>query len=254
MEYLSGRFARGRYEVVVCNDGSDDDTGEVLASLQARFPALKVVTHAKNQGAAAALATAIAHTTRDWVLLVDSDGQFPVENLERFEEAWTEPPPQAFLGVRMGKKDSPFSRFGSWSSGQLCNAFHGAHYRDFNSAFKLVRGDLLRSLTLEAKGLNYSTEITSKLLERGVPLVEVPVSHVPRETGTSSMRALRGATHRFLFVSYVGMRQLLLSTGVLREPGQVPLADARPGGRRTGKNGASRRADPKGRGQRTRAS
>jgi dolichol-phosphate mannosyltransferase len=183
MEYLAARFPAGAYEVVICNDGSDDDTGEVLAALGKRFPALKVVTHEKNQGAAAALTTAIAHTTKGWVLLIDSDGQFPVENLERFEAAWTQPEPRAFLGVREGKKDSLFSRFGSWSSGQLCNLFHHSRYRDFNSAFKLVRGDLVRSLHLEAKGLNYSTEITSKLLERNVTLVEVPVAHVPRASG-----------------------------------------------------------------------
>jgi len=218
MEYLASRFEPGAFEVVICNDGSDDDTGEVLAALATRFPALKVITHPKNQGAAAALTTAIAHTTKAWVLLIDSDGQFPVENLERFEAAWTDPAPQAFIGVRLGKKDSLFSRFGSWSSGQLCNAFHRSHYRDFNSAFKLVRGDLLRSLQLEAKGLNYSTEITSKLLERSVRLVEVPVEHVPRESGTSSVRVFKGALHRFLFVSYIGLRQLLIATGVLRRP------------------------------------
>ncbi|MHB8419590.1 MAG: glycosyltransferase family 2 protein [Myxococcales bacterium] len=222
MEYLAARFPAGRYEVVICNDGSDDDTGEVLAALAARFPALRVVTHAVNQGAAAALTTAIAHTTRAWVLLIDSDGQFPIEDLERFEGAWAEPPPQAFIGVRLGKKDSLFSRFGSWSSGQLCNAFHRSHYRDFNSAFKLVRGDLLRSLHLEAKGLNYSTEITSRLLEHRVALVEVPVEHVPRRSGTSSVKVIKGALHRFLFVSYIGLRQLLLATGVLRRPQAAP--------------------------------
>jgi dolichol-phosphate mannosyltransferase len=222
MEYLAGRFEPGRHEVVICNDGSDDDTGAVLAALATRFPALKIVTHAKNQGAAAALTSAIAATTKAWVLLIDSDGQFPVENLERFEAAWTEPAPQAFLGVREGKQDSLFSRFGSWSSGQLCNLFHGSRYQDFNSAFKLVRGDLVRALHLEAKGLNYSTEITSKLLERKVALVEVRVAHVPRASGTSSMRALRGAVHRFLFVSYIGMRQLLFAAGVLQRPQPLP--------------------------------
>jgi glycosyltransferase involved in cell wall biosynthesis len=221
MQYLQGRFAAGAFEVVICNDGSDDDTGEVLASLAARFPALKVATHARNQGAAAALTTAIAHTTKAWVLLIDSDGQFPIEDLERFEAAWADPAPQAFIGFRLGKKDSDFSRFGSWASGQACNVFHGSNYKDFNSAFKLVRGELLRSLNLEAKGLNYSTEITSKLLERGVQLKEVPVEHVPRASGTSSVKVLRGAIHRFLFVAYIGFRQILIGVGVLRRPGTV---------------------------------
>jgi glycosyltransferase involved in cell wall biosynthesis len=55
MEYLSKGFAPGMFEVVICNDGSKDATAEVLAQLQSQYPALKVVTHKKNQGAAAAL-------------------------------------------------------------------------------------------------------------------------------------------------------------------------------------------------------
>lgn len=222
MAYLGERFAPGHYEVVICDDGSDDDTGEVLAGLAERFAALKVVTHVKNQGAAAALADAIARTTKGWVLLIDSDGQFPIENLEAFEAALGDaqhPSAEAFLGARQGKKDSGFARFGSWASGQVSNLVHGSQYKDFNSAFKLVRGDLLRSLTLEAKGLNYSTEITSRLLERGVALKEVAVSHQDRRTGTSSVRLLRGASHRLLFVGYLTARQALLKAGILRRPG-----------------------------------
>jgi hypothetical protein len=87
--------------------------------------------------------------------------------------------------------------------------------RDFNSAFKLVWGPTLRGLGLEAKGMNYSTEVTSRLLERGIVPVEVAIEHRPRMAGTSHMKLLRGALHRFLFVCYVALRQLLLRLGIL---------------------------------------
>ena len=47
---------------------------------------LRVVDFAQNQGAAAALCAAIDATRMDWVLLIDSDGQFPIDNVERFLE------------------------------------------------------------------------------------------------------------------------------------------------------------------------
>ncbi len=62
------------YEIVVCNDGSKDATGAILDKMAEANPHVKPVQMQKNQGAAAALTTAIAHTTKDWVLLVDSDG------------------------------------------------------------------------------------------------------------------------------------------------------------------------------------
>ena len=109
-------------------------------------------------------------------------------------------------------------RFGSWASSCLCNLVHGTRLADFNSAFQLVWGPALRKLDLEVKGLNYSTEMTSRLLERRIVPVAVAIEHRPRVTGTSSMKLVRGALHRFLFVAYIAMRQLLLRLGVLRRP------------------------------------
>ena len=203
------------FEIVVCNDGSRDETGPILDRLAAADHRLQPVHFATNQGAAAALTNAIRYTTMDWVLLIDSDGQFPIENLPRLVAALDAGDTRAVMGVRE-KKDAAFARFGSWSSGVLCNLFHGTRLRDFNSAFKLVEGTLLRSLVLEAKGLNYSTEITSRLLERRVKLVEVEIVHRPRTSGKSSRTLFRSVVHRFLFVLYVGMRQLLLKLNVIQ--------------------------------------
>ena len=124
---------------------------------------------------------------------------------------------KAAIGIRQ-KKDVPFARFGSWASGLVCNVVHGSTLKDFNSAFKLVWGPTLRGLGLEAKGMNYSTEVTSRLLERRIVPVEVAITHRPRITGVSSMKLVRGAIHRLLFVKYIALRQLLLKLGIITRP------------------------------------
>jgi len=204
------------FEIVICNDGSRDATGQILESLCAVYPEVRPIHFPANQGAAAALSEAIAHTTLDWVLLIDSDGQFPIENLALMVEAVERAGAKCAIGVRRLKQNSRFARFGSKSSGAICNFFHGTKYRDFNSAFKLVDGALLRSIPLEAKGFNYSTEISSKLLEREVPFIEVDIEHGPRAGGESSLRLLRGTRDRLLFVIYIGFRQLLLKYQILQ--------------------------------------
>ncbi|HVT73249.1 MAG TPA: glycosyltransferase family 2 protein [Lacunisphaera sp.] len=220
--YLAARFPAGCFEIVICNDGSKDDTARVLDALAGRFSAVRPCHHAVNQGAAAALATAIRHTTQAWVLLLDADGQFPIENLERFAAAHERDPAPAYIGFRPRKEDSPFARFGSWASGWACNLFHGTRYRDFNCALKCVEGRLLRDLSLEAKGLNYSTEISSKILERGVAMREVAVLHQPRRRGRSSRSLIRGSLHRLLLVAYLGFRQLLFRLQVLQRRPYTP--------------------------------
>lgn len=215
--YLSSLAELESFEIVICNDGSRDRTGETLDRLTLSVPELHPLHFAQNQGAAAALNAAIAATKGDWVLLIDSDGQFPIQNLPDMMAALRKSGGRAAIGIRQ-KKDVAFAQFGSWASGQICNLAHGSRMRDFNSAFKLVWGPSLRNLGLEAKGMNYSTEVTSRLLERGIVPVEVSIEHRPRVTGVSSMKLVRGAIHRFLFVSYIALRQLLLGLGILSRP------------------------------------
>jgi glycosyltransferase involved in cell wall biosynthesis len=205
------------FEIVICNDGSKDDTGAILDRLANNYPQLRPLHFSSNQGAAAALNAAIAATTGNWVLLIDSDGQFPIQNLPDMIEALRRSGGMAAIGIRC-KKDAAFARFGSWASGLLCNLAHGTRLADFNSAFKLVSGPVLRGLGLEAKGMNYSTEVTSRLLECGIVPVEVTIEHRPRTAGVSSMKLMRGARDRFLFVLYIVLRQALLGLGILTRP------------------------------------
>ena len=216
LAYLRQAKLADEFEIVVCNDGSKDRTGALMDELARGNPEFRPVHHGVNQGAAAALTTAIHHTEGDWVLLIDSDGQFPLDNLLPLMQAVSNA--HAVVGVRPRKADSVFTRFGSAMSGWLCNVFHGTHYRDFNCALKLIEGRLVRSLHLEAKGLNYSGEVMSKLLEQGVELREVEVTHAKRAHGVSSAKALKGARDRFLFVMYIGLRQLLLRAQILQRP------------------------------------
>jgi glycosyltransferase involved in cell wall biosynthesis len=209
------------FEIVICNDGSKDQTGALLDHLALAYPRLKPLHFATNQGAAAALNAAIAATKGDWVLLLDSDGQFPIQNLPAMMAALRQSGDEshglAAIGIRQ-KKDAAFARFGSWASGVLCNIAHGSRLKDFNSAFKLVSGPVLRGLGLEAKGMNYSTEVTSRLLECGIVPVEVTIEHRPRVTGVSSMKLMCGARDRFLFVLYIILRQALLKRGIIIRP------------------------------------
>jgi dolichol-phosphate mannosyltransferase len=215
--FLAAQSSVAEFEIVICNDGSKDATGDILDRLTLSYPQLRPLHFAANQGAAAALNAAIAATKGDWILLMDSDGQFAIQNLPDMLAALGRSDEKAAIGIRK-KKDAAFAQFGSWASGLVCNLVHGSRLKDFNSAFKLVWGPALRGLGLEAKGMNYSTEVTSRLLERGIVPVEVEIAHRPRTTGTSSMRLVRGAAHRFLFVIYIALRQLLLRLNILVRP------------------------------------
>jgi dolichol-phosphate mannosyltransferase len=217
LQYLRQQVDIAQFEVVICNDGSIDNTGAMLNELALSQAEVRPVNFPVNQGAAAALAAAIANTRYDWVLLIDSDNQFPIENFAVLFAALKQHTVSAVLGVR-DKQDSAFARFGSKISGFICNLIHNSKLKDFNSACKLVDGKLLRSLVLEAKGMNYSTEITSRLLESKATIVEVDISHQHRAGGKSHMKLIKDSWHRMLFVGYIFIRQILLRFGILKRP------------------------------------
>ncbi|MBC7261055.1 MAG: glycosyltransferase family 2 protein, partial [Chloroflexi bacterium] len=63
-------------EIVIGEDGSTDGTKDILRGLQSKYDNLIVVDHAVNQGYGFALSSAIARSRGDYVLTIDSDGQF----------------------------------------------------------------------------------------------------------------------------------------------------------------------------------
>src|SRR5215510_11559599 len=105
LEYLETSPQFRDFEVILCNDGSRDDTGAILDGLARDFPALHPIHHAINKGAAAALATAIASSSGDWVLLLDADGQFPIENLPGLWQVVEQTGADAVIGFRTKKED-----------------------------------------------------------------------------------------------------------------------------------------------------
>jgi dolichol-phosphate mannosyltransferase len=219
VDALEGRPGLARYEISVCDDGSTDGTGAILERLAREHSTVRPQRHEQNRGGARALSTAIAATTADWILVLDSDGQFPIDCLDRFEAALrTQPWARAFIGARTQKRDSTFSRFGARMTTLALNALYGVRYRDLSSACQLVYGPLLRSLPIEARGLNYSVEMSARLLEAGVHPVEVDIEHAHRASGRSTRRLVQSSFERAGLVGYLTVRRALQRTGVLAEP------------------------------------
>src|SRR5918992_332401 len=75
------------YELIVINDGSYDDTGEVLAELERKYaPHMRVVTHERNRGYGGALRSGFAAATKELVFYTDGDGQYDVRELPKLLE------------------------------------------------------------------------------------------------------------------------------------------------------------------------
>src|SRR5215471_14240493 len=69
------------YEILVIDDGSTDNTPEILHSLASQYPALHVVRLRRNYGKAAALSEAFARVQGDFLITIDADLQDSPEEI-----------------------------------------------------------------------------------------------------------------------------------------------------------------------------
>jgi len=94
------------YEIIFVNDGSPDDSQEVLEGLTKTNPKIKAITHSRNFGSQAAFTSGMKRATGDGCVLLDGDLQDPPELIEDFHRVWLEGYDVVY-GVRT-KREMPF--------------------------------------------------------------------------------------------------------------------------------------------------
>jgi glycosyltransferase involved in cell wall biosynthesis len=173
------------FEVIVVNDGSHDNTPEVLERLTLQYgPRLRVVTHAVNRGYGGALRSGFSAARKDWVFYTDGDGQYDVGEL-----------PELLSSVRAGvglvngyKLERSDPRHRIWI-GAAYNTFARALFRirlrDIDCDYRLIRRDLLQDLKLTSTSGTICVELVRKLELSACGVVEVGVHHYPRLHGRS---------------------------------------------------------------------
>jgi len=202
-------------EVVVTNDGSRDETGAVLAEMKTRYPRLVVIENNPNQGYGAALGRAIYSSTGDVVISLDSDGQFDISDTRDLLPLLKDDV-DIVAGYRKAKKDSVFKVLADRIMNLMIRLMFNVRYKDTNCALKLYKGDVIRSMHLEARGFQLPTEIILKAHASGLNVIESPVNHQERSGGQSSLAPIKTGWQMFIFLLYLRRKIKLYRCGVLR--------------------------------------
>lgn len=202
-------------EIVLCDDGSTDGTTALLDELRGRYPRLRVVHNPTNGGYGHALSCAIAASRGDYVATIDSDGQFDVADALTLLAELERGGDDGMTGWRRGKQDSAFRVLADRAMNLLVRGLFGTRLRDTNCALKVVRGDLLRGLPIEARGYPTPTEICLRLEARGARLGERGVTHRERPAGMSKLHPWRTAWSFLRFLLYLRCKLNLLRAGII---------------------------------------
>jgi dolichol-phosphate mannosyltransferase len=203
-------------EVVIGEDGSTDGTKAILRELQKEYDNLVVVDHPANRGYGLALSSAIARSRGQFVLTIDSDGQFDAAEyrllLDELARGY-----DVVTGYRRGKQDVWLRVFADRVLNLIIRALFRLPLRDTNCALKLFKGDVARRLRVEAQGYPTPTELLVRAHTQGYRIGETGVSHYERAGGQSKLKALRTSWHMLLFLTYLKFQQLLFKAKVINE-------------------------------------
>jgi glycosyltransferase involved in cell wall biosynthesis len=171
-------------EIIVCDDGSRDTTGEIVLKIAALDPRVRLVKHPVNQGYGAAVRDAVWAATKELVFFTDSDLQFDLAELAHFLPRILQA--DMVIGYRRARSD-PWYRtlFGhGWS--WLVNLLFGHTARDVDCAYKLFRRQVIDTIHVTSGGAMFSAEFLVRARRAGFTLVEEPVSHYPRRAGSQT--------------------------------------------------------------------
>ena len=201
----------GDYEVIVVNDGSHDNTAEVLEQLQRRFDKLRVITHSNNRGYGGALRSGFEAAQKELVFYTDGDGQYDTGELPKLLALMADG-----VGLVNGYKlerNDPRHRI--WI-GNVYNRFARMLFRirirDIDCDFRLIRRKLLHNIGLISTSGTICVELVRKLELSGCGVAEVGVRHYPRLHGRSQFFRLRSLLKTLfqllrLFVDLVILRR-----------------------------------------------
>lgn len=172
------------WELIIVDDGSRDATGARADELARRRPGVRVVHHAVNRGYGGAIRSGLAAARHERIFYTDGDRQFEPRQIMRLIAEL--PRADVVVGWRARRADHVVRRLNTFAWNLLVRLLFGLRVRDVDCAFKLLPRSALAGLTLEAEGAMISTELLAYLRQRGLRIVEVPVDHFPRTSGTPS--------------------------------------------------------------------
>ncbi|HUV50215.1 MAG TPA: glycosyltransferase family 2 protein [Anaerolineae bacterium] len=182
------------YEIIVVDDGSDDETAN-----KAKQAGALVISHPYNIGNGAAVKTGIREACGKTLVMLDGDGQHAPEDIPQLLEKLGHY--DMVVGARTDKSERSFGRT---IANRIYNRF--ATYmckrkiEDLTSGFRVVKANIARLfLNLLPNTFSYPTTITMAVIRSGYSLTYVPIK-TSRRTGKSKIKPFKDGPRFFLII------------------------------------------------------
>ena len=169
-------------EIIIVDDCSNDGSNVKLKELEGvKFN--KLCVHKKNQGKGAAIKTALEHVKGEICLIQDADLEYDPNDYFKLVEPIIERKTKVVYGSRvLGKNrynnnqfSSKFRIFANHMLTIFSNLINNQKLTDAHTCYKVLETPLFKKLGLKEKKFNFCPELTTKLSNQKISILEVPI-------------------------------------------------------------------------------
>ena len=169
-------------EIIIVDDMSMDGTREILEN-KVRHLVDKIIYHSHNQGKGAAVKTGLEAATGDAVIIQDADLEYDPSEYPSIIAPIFSKEADVVYGSRFleGERKGYFiNRCANMFFTKLSNMVTKQELTDVETCYKAFRRDVVKDINIEEKRFGIDPEITAKVSNKGIKIMEVPISYYPR--------------------------------------------------------------------------
>ncbi len=177
------------FQLVVVNDGSTDNSKNIISEISKKYSFVKLINHKVNKGYGGAIKTGITASQTKYLITIDSDGQHVLEDVEKLYKLILEKDADMIVGSRKGQKEaSLFRKLGKNSIRFLVKRLMPLNIHDINSGMKIYNTKLAKKyISLCPDSMAYSDIMLLTFIYRKHLVLEEPISIKPRVAGKSTI-------------------------------------------------------------------
>jgi glycosyltransferase involved in cell wall biosynthesis len=168
-----------RTQLIVVDDCSTDGTRDILRRLQPEI-GFTLLLQAQNGGKGSALRRGFEAVQGDLVVIQDADLEYSPEEFPQLIDLICQGRADVVYGSRFLGRHRVFL-FTHYAGNRLLtlltNVLYNTMLSDMETCYKVMRVDVLRSMTLDSDGFGIEPELTAKIFKRGYRVYEVPITY-----------------------------------------------------------------------------